>query len=166
MATTPARQRKAEAQSARRPPMPPAWPGYLGQARSRLLLLTTRCVGLGGLSPFAWVSSNSFVGSVWGFSVASATKHQGQDKDQDQVWKLVQCLSRASTGLAQVQSTSNGSSGYDPPSSPRKPARGAARCVPGGTDPAPTRPCRLRCSAPSCRSPRSLTSEGVRPSPL
>jgi multiple sugar transport system substrate-binding protein len=45
------------------------------------------------------------VGAVWGFSVAAATKHQ------QQAWKLVQFLTGAKTGAAQVVSGTNGSSG-------------------------------------------------------
>lgn len=45
------------------------------------------------------------VGAVWGFSVATATKHQ------EQAWKLVQFLTGAKTGIAQVESGTNGSSG-------------------------------------------------------
>lgn len=45
------------------------------------------------------------VGAVWGFSVATATKQQTP------AWKLVQFLTGVDTGVAQVESGTNGSSG-------------------------------------------------------
>ena len=45
------------------------------------------------------------VGAVWGMSIGAATTHK------DQAWKLVQFLTGAQTGIAQVKSGTNGSTG-------------------------------------------------------
>ncbi len=49
--------------------------------------------------------SDYIVGAVWGFSIAAASAAQ------DSAWKLVQFLTSKETGLAQLKSGTNGSSG-------------------------------------------------------